>query len=161
MLTDGNALRLHRLLPEPGGQSNRDHLLRDAISTGFGPAAVHNNLGYSYLLIHDLDGAWRSLDEAIRLDSTLQAPFYNRALLCFQKALQVRRNPVRAAGKSASTAKAEPDRAVQEATGHSSKPWRTSARPLPGTGHGRSVLPGLPVCAQPRRGTTGAGMARP
>jgi len=77
-----------------------------------------HNLGYSYLLIHDLDGAWRSLTR--RYDWTVPFRHPSTTAPCFasRKRSRCAGTLSRAAGKSASTAKAEPDRAVQEATGH-------------------------------------------
>lgn len=57
---------------------------KKALTAGFHPAEVHNNLGYCYLQRgRDLDekDAWDSLSAAIVENDQLQPAYYNRALL--------------------------------------------------------------------------------
>jgi serine/threonine protein kinase/Tfp pilus assembly protein PilF len=58
-----------------------------AVDTGFGPAAVWNDLGWCYLRLGELDKAKAALDRAVALDAGLQAAFHNRAMVCLQKSL--------------------------------------------------------------------------
>jgi tetratricopeptide (TPR) repeat protein len=57
------------------------HHYRQAIAAGYAPAAVFNNLGFSYYQARQLDRAEEPLNRAVSLDDRLQAAFHNRALL--------------------------------------------------------------------------------
>jgi serine/threonine protein kinase/Tfp pilus assembly protein PilF len=57
------------------------HHYRQAIAAGYAPAAVFNNLGFSYLQARQLDPAEEPLNRAVSLDDHLQAAFHNRAVL--------------------------------------------------------------------------------
>jgi serine/threonine protein kinase/Tfp pilus assembly protein PilF len=61
-----------------------------AIRNGFAPAAVLNNLGYSYGQNRRHDDARSFLDQAIELDPQLQAAYYNRAMLEFRHVLRAK-----------------------------------------------------------------------
>ena len=61
---------------------------RKAIDAGFATAEVHNNLGYSYWCLDKLDSAREQLDEAIRLDPSLQAAYFNRAKVGLRQVLR-------------------------------------------------------------------------
>ncbi len=52
-----------------------------AIAKGFGPAEVHNNLGYCYLRSARPGEALPCFDRAVQLNPALQAAYYNRAFL--------------------------------------------------------------------------------
>lgn len=52
-----------------------------AIDKGFGPAEVHNNLGFCYRRAGRLEEARACFDRAARLNPDLQAAYYNRALV--------------------------------------------------------------------------------
>jgi len=54
---------------------------RQAVEQGYAPAAVFNNLGYSFLLLSQLEAAEANLTQAMRLDPRLQAAYHNRARL--------------------------------------------------------------------------------
>jgi tetratricopeptide (TPR) repeat protein len=65
-------------------------LYQRAIQEGYAPAAVWNNLGYSYLRApgHDWLDALPAFHQAIEIDALLQAAYYNRALALYQLALR-------------------------------------------------------------------------
>jgi serine/threonine protein kinase/Tfp pilus assembly protein PilF len=57
-----------------------------AIRADFAPPAVHNNLGYCYLVGGRLDKACASLGRAVQLDDRLQGAYHNRGLVAYQEA---------------------------------------------------------------------------
>jgi serine/threonine protein kinase len=67
-----------------------------ALDGGLKTAEVYNNLGYSQLKGNHLDEAQASLDEAILLNTSLAAPFHNRAMLDFKRALRNERSTPKA-----------------------------------------------------------------
>jgi serine/threonine protein kinase/Tfp pilus assembly protein PilF len=56
-----------------------------AITAGFAPAAVYNNLGYCYLSQRKLEEAKANLDRALDLDLGMQAAWHNRAVYALHK----------------------------------------------------------------------------
>lgn len=52
------------------------------------PASLYNNIGFSYLMLRQLDDAEKYLQRAIQLDGDLQAPRYNMVMVFLRRAAQ-------------------------------------------------------------------------
>ncbi len=60
-----------------------------ALKAGYdSPASLHNNVGYSYLMLRQLDDAEKCFLLAIRMNGNLQAPRYNLVMIYLRRALQ-------------------------------------------------------------------------
>ncbi len=59
-----------------------------ALKSGFDrPAVLYNNIGYTYLMLGQLDDAEKYLQRAVRADGNLQAAHYNLAVLFLKHAI--------------------------------------------------------------------------
>jgi eukaryotic-like serine/threonine-protein kinase len=64
-------------------------LYLSALEAGYdSPALLHNNMGFSYLMLGQIDNAEKHLQHAIRLDGNLQAAHYNMVMISLQRAIQ-------------------------------------------------------------------------
>ncbi len=64
-------------------------MYRSALEVGCdSPALLFNNIGYSYLLLGQLNDAEKYLHDAIQADGNLQAPYYNAMKVSLRRALQ-------------------------------------------------------------------------
>lgn len=61
---------------------------RRSLEAGYGPPAVLNNLGYSWLRLRRLDDAELCLRRALQADDTFQAPHHNLLLVFLRRAFE-------------------------------------------------------------------------
>jgi serine/threonine protein kinase/Tfp pilus assembly protein PilF len=86
---DGVLLACMGFCHSGGGDPPRAIVLYEqALAAGYDSAGLFNNQALGYLNCNDLERAEQSLREALKRDKALQAAYYNRAMLAYQRWLQ-------------------------------------------------------------------------